>query len=81
MNIEGLDEFMQTLSSSAEGFNEEAEKTIGRITNKVIRKVKLDTPTAYEDGGTLKRSWHVKRPEQLVRVVYNNMHYALMWGI
>nr|DAP48630.1 MAG TPA: type I neck protein [Caudoviricetes sp.] len=76
MKIEGLEDLTKTLTNSAEGFNEEAEKAVGRISNKIIRRVKSKTPVAEKDGGTLKRSWHVERPEQLVRVVYNDCEYA-----
>lgn len=76
MKIEGLEDLEKVLTNSAEGFNEEAEKVIGRISNKIIRRAKLKTPVATKHGGTLKRSWHVKRPEQLVRVIYNDCEYA-----
>ena len=76
MNIEGLDKLEKTLNNASKNFDMEAEKAIGRVANYIIKNVKLKTPVAEKDGGTLRRSWQVKMPENLTRVIYNNVHYA-----
>ena len=76
MNIEGLDKLEKTLNNASKNFDMEAEKAIGRVANYILRNVKLKTPVAVKDGGTLRRSWQVNMPEKLTRVIYNNIHYA-----
>ena len=76
MDIEGLDQLTRTLNNASNNFDMEAEKAIGRVANYILRNVKLKTPVAAKDGGTLRRSWQVNMPEKLTRVIYNNVHYA-----
>ena len=76
MEIKGLDELNSTLNNMSNNFDMEAEKAIGRVANYIVRNVKMNTPVAEKDGGTLRRSWQVKMPENLTRVIYNNVHYA-----
>ena len=76
MDIEGLDQLTRTLNNASNNFDMEAEKAIGRVANYILRNVKLKTPVAAKDGGTLRRSWQVNMPEKLTRVIYNNIHYA-----
>lgn len=78
MEIQGLDEFTKTLKNASNNFDMKAEKAVGRVANRLIGDVKLKTPV---DTGVLKRSWHVKMPQKLTRVIYNNVKYALMWGM
>jgi hypothetical protein len=73
MEIQGLDEFAKTLENASNNFDMKAEKAVGRVANRLIRDVKLKTPV---DTGVLKRSWHVKMPQKLTRVVYNNCRYV-----
>ena len=73
MNIEGLDKLEKTLKNASNNFDMEAEKSVGRVASRLINKVKLKTPV---DTGVLRRSWHVKMPQKLTRVVYNNVKYA-----
>ena len=78
MEIQGLDNFIKTLNNASNDFNEETNKRLNNISQKLIAKVKLKTPV---DSGVLRRSWRVKKEGDLTRVIYNNTHYALMWGI
>ena len=73
MEIQGLDEFTKTLNNASNNFDMEAEKAVGRVANRLIRDVKLKTPV---DTGVLRRSWHVKMPQKLTRVIYNNCRYV-----
>ena len=76
MDIEGLEQLTRTLNNASNNFDMEAEKAIGRVANYILRNVKLKTPVAAKDGGTLRRSWQVNMPTKLTRVIYNNVHYA-----
>ena len=78
MEIQGLNRFIRTLNNASNNFDEEVNKSLNNISQKLIRKVKLKTPV---DSGVLRRSWRVKKDGDLARIVYNNTHYALMWGI
>ena len=60
------------------GFDVEIPKRLSKVSSKLIRKVKLKTPV---DTGVLRRSWHSEKDGDLTRVVYNNIKYALMWGM
>ena len=73
MNIQGLDNFIRTLSNASNSFDEEASKRLNNISQKLIRKVKLKTPV---DSGLLRRSWRSKKEGELARIVYNNVHYG-----
>ena len=73
MEIQGLDEFIRTINNASNNFDEEAEKSVGRVANRLVNRVKLKTPI---DTGVLKKSWHVKMPQKLTRIIYNNVHYA-----
>ena len=81
MVIEGLDKLLNILDSSIKGFDVEIPKRLNKVSSKLIRKVKLKTPVGKVKGGTLRRSWRVKKDGDLARIVYNNVHYALMWGM
>ena len=76
MDVDGLDELIRTFDNASNNFDMEAEKAIGRVANYILRNVKLKTPVAAKDGGTLRRSWQVNMPAKLTRVIYNNVHYA-----
>ena len=76
MDIEGLEQLTRTLNNASNNFDMEAEKAIGRVANYILKNVKLKTPVAAKDGGTLRRSWQVNMPEKLTRVIYNNINYA-----
>ena len=67
------DILFSTTKILSDNFNDEANKTLDKISQKLIAKVKLKTPV---DSGTLRRSWRVKSEGQLARIVYNNVHYA-----
>ena len=73
MKIEGLDRLVKTLDNSSKKFNSEASKSLDNISSKLLRKVKLKTPV---DTGVLRTSWQHKKASELVRIVYNNKHYA-----
>ena len=73
MNIQGLDNFIRTLSNASNSFDEEASKRLNIISQKLIKKVKLKTPV---DSGLLRRSWRSKKEGDLARIVYNNVKYA-----
>ena len=76
MEIQGLDELSQTLNNMSNNFDEEAEKALNEVANYILKNVKLKTPVAQKDGGTLRRSWQVKKTGELTRIIYNNVHYA-----
>ena len=73
MEIQGLNNFIRTLNNANNNFDEEVEKSLSSISQKLIAKVKLKTPV---DSGTLRRSWRVKKDGDLARIVYNKVHYA-----
>lgn len=77
MEIEGLNDFSDMLNNSCKKFNKEAEKALVSTGNKLLRKVKLKTPVAEVDGGTLQKNWRSKKDGELSRIIYNNTDYAL----
>ena len=77
MEIQGLDELVNTLNNASNNFEDEAEKALNNITNKFIAKVKLKTPVAKKNGGTLRRNWQPKKTGKLERLVYNNTSYGI----
>ena len=76
MEIQGLNNFIKTLNNATNNFDKEASKRLNNISQKLIAKVKLKTPVGKVKGGTLRRSWRVKKDGDLARIVYNNIHYA-----
>ena len=73
MEIQGLNRFIRTLNNATNNFDDEANKTLNRISQKLVAKVKLKTPV---DSGVLRRSWRVKSEGQLAKIVYNNVKYG-----
>ena len=78
MEVKGLDKFTKTLNNASNNFEKEANKKLDIIASKLIAKVKLKTPV---DSGLLRRSWQSKKVNKLERLIFNNTHYALIWGI
>ena len=78
MEIQGLSRFIRTLNNAANNFDEEASKRLNNISQKLVAKVKLKTPVST---GILRKNWRIKSEGDLAKIVYNNTHYALMWGI
>ena len=78
MEIQGLTNFIRTLNNASNNFDEEANKTLNKISQKLVAKVKLKTPVST---GILRKNWRIKSEGDLAKIVYNNTHYALMWGI
>ncbi|MBP3928564.1 MAG: HK97 gp10 family phage protein [Peptostreptococcaceae bacterium] len=78
MNIQGLNRFIRTLNNATNNFDEEASKRLNNISQKLVAKVKLKTPVST---GILRKNWRIKSEGDLAKIVYNNTHYALMWGI
>ena len=76
MEIQGLNRFIRTLNNASNSFDEEASKRLNKIPQKLVAKVKLKTPVGKVKGGTLKRSWRVKKDGDLARIVYNNVKYG-----
>ena len=76
MEIQGLDEFAKTLNNASNNFEKEANKKLDIIASKLVAKVKLKTPVAEKNGGTLRRNWKPKRVGKLERLIYNNTHYG-----
>ncbi len=76
LDVNGLDDFMNTLGNSEKNFEEEAEKTIKKVVSFTIRDVKKNTPVAKKDGGTLRKSWSQKKINKLEYIVYTNLSYA-----
>ena len=75
MEIQGLNNFIRTLNNASNNFDEEANKRLNNISQRLVRKVKLKTPV---DSGVLRRSWRVKKDGDLARIVYNNVKYGPM---
>ena len=73
MEIQGLNNFIRTINGARNNFDEEATRTLNKVSQKLVAKVKLKTPV---DSGVLRRSWRVKKDGDLARIVYNNIHYA-----
>ena len=73
MEIQGLNNFIRTLNNATNNFDEEASKSLNKISQKLIAKVKLKTPV---DSGVLRRSWRVKSEGQLAKIIYNNVKYG-----
>ena len=78
MEIQGLNNFIRTLNNASNNFDEEASKRLNNISQKLVAKVKLKTPVST---GMLRKNWRIKSEGDLAKIVYNNTHYALMWGI
>ena len=76
MEIQGLNRFIRTLNNATNNFDEEASKRLNNISQKLVAKVKLKTPVGKVKGGTLRRSWRVKKDGDLARIVYNNVKYG-----
>ena len=75
MEIQGLNNFIRTLNNASNNFDEEAIKSLSKVSQKLVAKVKLKTPV---DSGVLRRSWRVKSEGQLAKIVYNNVKYGPM---
>jgi hypothetical protein len=75
MEIQGLNRFIRTLNNATNNFDEEANKRLNNISQKLVAKVKLKTPV---DSGVLRRSWRSKKDGDLARIVYNNVKYGPM---
>lgn len=73
MEIQGLNELVNTLENASNNFEKEANKKLDIVTSKLIAKTKLKTPV---DSGLLRRSWQPKRVSSLERIVFNNCKYA-----
>ena len=78
MEIQGLNNFIRTLNNASNNFDEEANKRLNNISQRLVAKVKLKTPVST---GILRKNWRIKSEGDLAKIVYNNTHYALMWGI
>ena len=76
MEIQGLENFIKTLDSAGNNFYKEASKELDDITSRFIAKVKLKTPVAEKNGGTLRRNWRPEKIGRFERLVYNNTHYG-----
>ena len=76
MEIQGLSNFIRTLNGARNNFDEEATRSLNKISQKLIAKVKLKTPVGNVNGGTLRKSWRVKKDGELARIVYNNIEYG-----
>ena len=76
MEIQGLNRFIRTLNNATNNSDKEASKRLNNISQKLIAKVKLKTPVGKVKGGTLRRSWRVKKDGDLARIVYNNVRYS-----
>lgn len=72
MKIDGLEELLKILTGSNKRFDGEAQKSVNKLGNKLLRKTKLKTPV---DSGALRRSWQGQKGV-LSYTVSNNLHYA-----
>ena len=77
MEIQGLNNFIRTLNGASNNFDEEATKTLNKVSQKLVAKVKLKTPV---DSGVLRRSWRVKKEGDLARIVYNLSKFAFAFN-
>lgn len=74
MEVSGLNELSNTFNNASRNFNREAEITINRIGNKLLRKCKLKSPV---DTGQLRRTWRYKPQSNLEGLVFNNVDYIM----
>lgn len=74
IRIEGLEDFINVLENSNDAIDKELQKTVVRIGNRLLKKVKLKTPV---DTGLLRDSWQTKKGEDnYTRYVFNKVKYA-----
>lgn len=74
IRVEGLADFINVLENSNEAIDKEIQKTVIRIGNRLLKKVKLKTPV---DTGLLRDSWRSKKGEDnYTRYVFNPVKYA-----
>lgn len=73
MKLEGSENLIKAFESSLKNYDKEVDKTIDRIGNKLLRKVKLKTPV---DQGTLRRSWRYIPSGNGEGIIENSIHYA-----
>jgi hypothetical protein len=73
MEIDGLNNLNETLESASSNFNEEATKALDKISNRLIKNVKLKTPV---DTGVLRRNWQLKKINDFEREIINSTKYA-----
>lgn len=73
MEIEGLNELVDTLENASNNFEKEAGKKLDVIASKLVAKTKLKTPV---DSGLLRRSWQPKKISNLERLVFNSCRYG-----
>lgn len=80
MEIEGLDDLMKRLNLKEREMPKVISEATGKLGNSLKERTMRKTPVgeSYKDhvGGTLKRSWQVKRIDPFTVVVYNRTHYA-----
>ena len=78
--IEGLDELVKRLKKGDSVIEKELSDAVNKLGASLVGSVKRKTPVgkSYKNhtGGTLRRSWHVKRIDKYTVRVYNNTHYA-----
>lgn len=78
--IEGLDELVKRLKKGDSVIEKELSDAVNKLGASLFGRVKRKTPVgkSYKNhtGGTLRRSWHVKRIDKYTVRVYNNTHYA-----
>ena len=78
--IEGLDELVKRLKKGDSVIEKELSDAVNKLGASLVGIVKRKTPVgkSYKNhtGGTLRRSWHVKRIDKYTVRVYNNTHYA-----
>lgn len=68
--------FGDSLQNSLDNFNSEREKFLNRVANKLLGKVKMRTPVGKINGGTLRRSWQLKKISDAEREIINNVYYG-----
>lgn len=80
MKIEGLDELINRLNlkekETPKAISEAVNKLGNSLKERTVRKTPIGKSYKNHTGGTLKRSWHVKKVDASTVIVYNPEHYA-----
>ena len=78
--IEGLDDLIKKLKKGDSEIEKGLSDMVSKLGQSLIGRVKRKTPVgkSYKNhtGGTLRRSWHIKKMDKYTVRVYNNTHYA-----
>lgn len=73
MEIQGLDDLIETVDNAQDNYKKEAKKLLNEIGMKLKAKTVLKTPV---DTGVLRRSWRYRTKNENEGILSNNVKYA-----